>query len=121
MCFTLMALPFSHASSEGLPNRMASISKVVAVCPWWSLFRVVVRLGADFGQQDCKLSWPIMFCGRRLAPLIFGGNRRTVGRRSAVGRRKVSGRTADGRRTDGGRRTAVGGAHRCSAAGALRR
>ena len=52
---------------------MASILKVVAVCARWSLLQVVVRLGADLGQQDCQLSWPIMFCGRRpaaLSPLL---------------------------------------------------
>ena len=73
---------------------MASILKVVGVCARWSLFRVVVRLGADLGRQDCQLSWLIMFCGRRLEALIFGG-----WRQSAVG----------GPSADGGRRTAVGG------------
>ena len=36
-----------------LLNRMASIFKVVAVWGRWSVFRVVVMLGADLGQQDC--------------------------------------------------------------------
>ena len=86
---------------------MASIFKVVAVYDRWSLFRVVVRLVAHLGQQDSQLSWPIMFCGRRLAALIFGGRRQSAvgGWRTAVG----------GRRTAvGGRRTA---ALICSAAG----
>ena len=78
---------------EGLPNRIASIFKVVAVCSRWSLFRVVVQLGGDLGQQDCQLSCPIV-PRRRLAVLIFGGRRQSAvgGRWTAVG----------GRRTDGG-------------------
>ena len=54
---------------------MASIFKVVAVWARWSVFQVVDMLGANLGQQDCQLSWPIMFCGRRPAALIFGGGR----------------------------------------------
>ena len=40
-------------AGEGLPNRkMASIPKVVRVCPKWSLFRKVVWLRDNLGQWD---------------------------------------------------------------------
>ena len=64
MVLDLLTVGCSDQAACGrLPNRMASIFKVVAVCAQWSVFRVVVRLGVDLGQQptDCQLSWAIMF------------------------------------------------------------
>ena len=100
---------------------MASVFKVVGVNHRWSLFRVVVRLGADqfgsarlggrptwvsrIGADLGQPAWLIRFGGRRPPALMFGG-----GRRSAVGGGRWSAAV-------GGRRSAVGGGRR-SAVGA---
>ena len=51
-------LDSTHSVCEGLPNRMASLFKVVAVCSQWYLFRVVVRLSATWGRLCLAVGMP---------------------------------------------------------------
>ena len=72
-------------------HRMASTSKVVAVCARCSLFQVVVQLGADLGEYamaDHVLRPPAGGADLR-RPAAIGGWRTAIGgRRSADGGRR---------------------------------
>ena len=83
-----------YASLEGLPNRMASISEVVAVYHRWYLFQVVIWLGANLGLAG----WMV-------------GRQPNVRRPAAIGsqRQSVVGGWGSARTANSGRRTAVGG------------
>ena len=74
--------------SEGLPNRMASVFKVVAVCRRWYLFQVLAWLEAHLRLAD----WMVgrQSGGADLRRRSADARRRTAvgGRGSAVGGRR---------------------------------